>query len=434
MSARSRCARSCRRAATIAAIRSRRSTGTHEALADYDKVLSLRPRHVGALNRRGNTLGALKRPEEALAAYDAALAIEPDNVDALNNRSVVLVTLGRSMKPCRAASARLRCGRPMPTRSIIAAMRLRALERFEEARASYAAVLALEPRRADALNNLGLALMRLERPAEALDELRRGARVDPNDLGALHNRANALAEPGAFEEALASLRRSPGERIRSCRRAQYPRRRAQRTAPVCEALASYDAALAAAPDRVDIEVNRGTALLDLNRYDEALASFDKVLARDPENIAALINRGNAFIKDKRFADALDSYDKALAIVPDHVGALTDRGVALAEMDRFDEALAAHERALRVEPHVVAAHVNRGNALLKLTRMEEALASYAEALSLDPEHATPISTQRSPGCASATFARLEAIRMPLEEKELQRSVANIPSRCGAARRI
>ena len=82
---------------TIAAIRSRRSTGTHEALADYEKVLSPRPRHVGALNRRGNALDALKRPEEALAAYDAALAVAPDNVDALSNRSVVL----RDARPAR---------------------------------------------------------------------------------------------------------------------------------------------------------------------------------------------------------------------------------------------------------------------------------------------------------------------------------------------
>ena len=43
-----------------------------------------------------------------------------------------------------------------------------------------------------------------------------------------------------------------------------------------EALASYDAALAAAPDRVDIEVNRGTALLELGRFDEAIAGFDGV--------------------------------------------------------------------------------------------------------------------------------------------------------------
>ena len=45
-------------------------------------------------------------------------------------------------------------------------------------------------------------------------------------------------------------------------------------------LASYDAALEVA-GRADIEVNRGTALLNLDRTDEALACFDAVIARSP---------------------------------------------------------------------------------------------------------------------------------------------------------
>ena len=229
-----------------------------------------------------------------------------------------------------------------------------------------------------------MTLVALGRHGEALTQFDAALAIAPNDIGALHNRANALAELGAFEEALdpcnkvlaseplhADALNTRGVVLSKLRR--FP-----------EALASYDAALAAVPDRVDIEVNRGTVLLELNRFDEALASFDKALERDPGNIAALINRGNACIKDKRFADALQSYDSALALEPDQVGALTDRCVALAEMDRFDEALAAADQALRVAPHVVAAHVNRGNALIKLARMEEALTSYGEALKLDPE--------------------------------------------------
>ena len=73
---------------------------------------------------------------------------------------------------------------------------------FDEACASYAAVLELEPLRADTLNNMGLALMRLERHSEALEQFDAALAVDADNLGALHNRANALAELGAFEAAL----------------------------------------------------------------------------------------------------------------------------------------------------------------------------------------------------------------------------------------
>jgi len=153
-----------------------------------------------------------------------------------------------------------------------------------------------------------------------------------------------------------------------------------------DALASYDAALAVAPERTDVMVNRGTTLLDLERIEEALACLDTAIAREPENLAALINRGNACIRKDRFEDALESYDKAQAIRPDRPSALIGRGIALAEMGRFEEAIACHDQALRIEPHIIAAHVNRGNAMIKFARIEEALANYNNALALEPENA------------------------------------------------
>ena len=298
------------------------------------------------------TLGRL---DEALQSCERALALRPDYADALYNRGNAL----------------------------------RALERFEEARASYAAALALEPRRADALNNLGSGAGRGSSgtPKRWKSSTPRSPSIRI-DLGALHNRANALTELGAFEAALAAVRRQCCARIR-------PRPTRSIPAASCssklrrfdEALASYDAALAIAPDRVDIEVNRGTALLDLERHDEALASFDKVLARDPQNVTALVNRGNAFIKRqalRRRARQLrqGAGDRSR---PGR-GADRSRRRACRNGPLRGSACRARARACAFEPHVVAAHVNRGNALLKLTRMEEALASYAEALALEPEHA------------------------------------------------
>ena len=48
-----------------------------EALANYDRALTLRPDHAEALCNRGNVLADLKRFAEALASYDKALRFEP---------------------------------------------------------------------------------------------------------------------------------------------------------------------------------------------------------------------------------------------------------------------------------------------------------------------------------------------------------------------
>jgi tetratricopeptide (TPR) repeat protein len=262
---------------------------------------------------------------------------------------------------------------------------LLSLGRAEDARASFAEALAIEPQRLDALNNLGLALIGLKRAGEALESYDRVLAVDPEHRGALHNRANALAVLERFEEALAPcdrlLAKDPADADALNTRGVVLGKLGRHA----EALASYDAALAAAPDRVDVHVNRGATLLDLDRIDDALSSFDRALTRDPGHLGAMVSRGNAFRKDKRYAEALVSYDEVLAIKPDQTDVLNNRGVALAEIDRIDEALACYEKVLRVEPNGVAAHVNRGNAFLKSVRMEEALASYGRALALEPDN-------------------------------------------------
>ncbi len=248
------------------------------------------------------------------------------------------------------------------------------------------ATLALEPQRADAHNNSGLALAALRKPQEALASYDKALTLDPNHLRALHNRATVLVELKVFDQALAACDRvlaldpqnpdtlnTRGIVLNKLKR------------PV-EALASYDAALAQAPGRNDIESNRGTVLLDLDRFAGALASFERVLAGEPENIGALINHGNTLIKLKRPAEALAQYEKALAREPDHAIALTARGVALTLLDRFEEALELHERALRVDRDLVSAHINRGNTLASLARMPEAISSYDGAIAREAENA------------------------------------------------
>ena len=58
-----------------------------------------------------------------------------------------------------------------------------------------------------------------------------------------------------------------------------------------DALASYDAALALAPDDAGMGNDRGIALGELGRHGEAVAAFDGVLARNPDYAEARANRG-----------------------------------------------------------------------------------------------------------------------------------------------
>lgn len=73
-----------------------RSQGRYEeALAAYDRALTLNPNFAAAWRNKGNALNDLKRYEEALAACENALALEPQSAHGWRGKAVALKGLGR---------------------------------------------------------------------------------------------------------------------------------------------------------------------------------------------------------------------------------------------------------------------------------------------------------------------------------------------------
>jgi predicted O-linked N-acetylglucosamine transferase (SPINDLY family) len=142
-----------------------------EAVAAYDRALTIRPDLAAALNNRGNALCDLHRPDEALASYERALAGAPDFVEAHYGRGNAL----------------------------------QGLRRFDEALLSYDRALALRLRYAEALNNRGHALTEMGRAGEALAHYDRALGVKPDLAEAHFNRGLALTALKQGEQALASF-------------------------------------------------------------------------------------------------------------------------------------------------------------------------------------------------------------------------------------
>lgn len=130
------------------------------ALANCDQLLVRRPNDANALNMRGLILEAFKRPEEALASYDKAVAAAPEVIEALYNRGNILADLAR----------------------------------FEEALASYDKALTVAPDAAPVLNNRGLVLEELKRFEDALASYEKALKIKPDYGAAANNRRLVLEE------------------------------------------------------------------------------------------------------------------------------------------------------------------------------------------------------------------------------------------------
>ena len=256
-----------------------------EGVEALRRSLEIDPRQAGALNNLGGALNALGCADEAVDAYRQAIAVQPDYAEARANLAGLLHGQG---------------------------MALRGQGRLEEALPILREAADLAPAGAQgavALNDLGVTLLDLGRPADAVEALGRALAIDPAYAAALNNRALALHALNRLDEALMG----------------------------------YDAALALEPQAAGFWLNRAEPLCALGRFDEALASLDQTLALEPRDAEARARRGDILGYLGRIDDARADYEAALAIDPSAWRAAFHLAFPLLRAGRYEEGLALYEQ-------------------------------------------------------------------------------------------
>ncbi|MEI6706792.1 MAG: tetratricopeptide repeat protein [Methylococcales bacterium] len=145
-----------------------------EALACYDRALSINPNYPRAHSNRGNVLQSLKRFDDAITSYNHALVIKPDYAEAFCNRGNAL----------------------------------QALSRFDEALSNYDKALAIKPNLWLALIGRGTVLQNLNRYQEMLSVCDQLLVIQPDSVETLINRGNVLQILNRFDDALSSYERA----------------------------------------------------------------------------------------------------------------------------------------------------------------------------------------------------------------------------------
>jgi protein O-GlcNAc transferase len=218
-----------------------------DAIAKFDKALSINQNDAAVLNNKGVSLNKLAQLDAALACFDKAVAIKPDYAEAYYNR-------GNTLKE---------------------------LKRWDEALDSYNRATSLKPDFAEAYNNRGVALQKLTRSDEALDSYDVAIRIKPDYAEAYYNRGNALKELKRLDEALDSYDRAT--RLKPDYAEAYISRGValRELGRGDEALDSHDRAIRLKPDYAEAYYNRGSVLVEQKRLGEALDSYDRSIRIAP---------------------------------------------------------------------------------------------------------------------------------------------------------
>src|SRR5260370_13577555 len=116
-----------------------------------------------------------------------------------------------------------------------------------------------------------------------------------------------------------------------------------------KALKTFDAAAAKDPALEVATVNRGVALLNLQRVDEAKALLEKEAKNNPKDAHAWYNLGLYYKNSADASAAVAAFRRVTEIDPNDADTWYFLGSTYAQLKQFREAIAAFASALKLDP-------------------------------------------------------------------------------------
>ncbi|MHC5035598.1 MAG: fused MFS/spermidine synthase, partial [Planctomycetota bacterium] len=236
----------------LAEVTMTRAGGTENAIALYERLLTLDPQNPEVHAELGLILLRQGQLQQAIDRSRSALQLDPDLSAAHNNLGACLFAAGRPDEAIVHYQNALRTKRDTVEAHANLATSLAALGRLDEAVSHYREALKMNPDYARARADLGLALAKQKRTAEAMEELERAVMSDPSLQTAQNNLGALLMRQGRLDEAVAL----------------------------------FSMAVEMDPDYVSAHHNLARALVQLGKPEEAIPHFTAVLKLDPDNSAA----------------------------------------------------------------------------------------------------------------------------------------------------
>lgn len=236
---------------------------------------------------------------------------------------------------------------------------VKSVHRNLEAHVAGRAAVERRPGSADAHNELGSALYRLNRSENAEESFRRALELDPDHRNARQN--------------IAEMRRIEGR--------------------FAESIEWYRAALDIDPEFAEAHAGMGVALFRLGRYEAAAESLAQAVSLGPDvlPISGFYLLAEALRRLRRHEEAIEAYRDVLEIDPEHASAHAGIGFASLRLKRHAEAIGWLGRSVSLQPEspVADRHVAMGRAYQELGRTPDAAKQYERALMIDSDNAKAV---------------------------------------------
>jgi len=212
--------------------------------------------------------------------------------------------------------------------------------------------LELNPRNADALHHLGLALFGLRQGEEAVRYLSEAARIRPEEAEIRIQLGVVLLSVGRLEEAVKNLQK----------------------------------ALQLAPNSGEARFNLGVAMFRMGNRQEAPRQWLEAVRLRPTDHEARFNLALMLEQDKKVDQAIEHYRLTVQSKPDHVMARANLGILLCTRGSLQEGLTHLAKAVELDPANTAIRHNLAITLGRLGRHDQAIAQWQYILQREPRNA------------------------------------------------
>jgi tetratricopeptide (TPR) repeat protein len=274
-------------------------------------------------------------------------------------------------------------------------------QRYDDAIRVGKEYLALNPKDALVLANVGEAYFKLKQYGNAIDALEQAAALDSKLDAILYNLGLAYRLVGRYEDALIPLRkildRDPQPEIRDEAWLEMFAN-LERLGRISEAAAETDKEVRLNPDSPYAFFARGDIRQVQNQLDDAVADFKQALALPATpDLKAQIYFGlsNTYMKMSRFPDVIEMANKALELAPETEGfeellfnCQSLLAAAYGMSSRCDKAIDALEKAISLKPDDMGVYNNLSVCLKDSGHLQDAEKAVRYAVGLQPDRWEP----------------------------------------------
>ncbi|MCC6997813.1 MAG: hypothetical protein IT370_24565 [Deltaproteobacteria bacterium] len=311
---------------------------------------------------RGDHAAALEARRASLAAFERSTGPEParlrEHAERIEQLAEAMRVVGEDDRAARLSQRAFDLMPTFPAAALSVADQRLGQDDVAGAYAIYDRVLSgrgepLDDRtRLHATYRRGALAARLERPEQAIDDLREGLRIDPLHSGVLNAIADVFADQGrvaaAIQHSIQALLVDPEPTHRGQLYARLGRLWEDRLARPDEAGVCYDLAINAGGDQADADGDLMVRALRHYRRsgkaERALAVIERLLptTTDPTQLAALWAERGGILAATDEDKAIEAFDMALSYDPGNSGAIDGLSEVLEKRGDWEQLIQIHE--------------------------------------------------------------------------------------------